>query len=384
MRIGIIGGGYAGLLAAYKLSKKCDITLYEEHDEIGHPRHCTGLVSMKTIEMIGAPAKVCVTNCYSTIKVYGSGDNYFEINKNNIVCHIDRICLEKHLFQQITGSATILLNKKVDIKNDSVITCDKKEKKYDAVIIAEGNQRKITKKIVGEINTKTIPGINAVIKTKTFKHQELVVGFDHYKAEGFFYWLFPLSKKEMIIGLGSINARNMHTRIKSIAEKHGIEISEIKYYYGGGINIGRPIENPVINNIVIIGDASGLNKPITGGGLYPQAKIFSNIEKNNDCKSILNGIKNNVLSIKRTLEKQYYIADVLHNPKNQRFIDELIKKIRKKKIDDIMSEYIDYDEHETLLKFLFRHPTAGLSILPLVRYLENPWLVFLRIIKAIF
>ncbi|MEM2535328.1 MAG: NAD(P)/FAD-dependent oxidoreductase, partial [Candidatus Nezhaarchaeales archaeon] len=54
----VIGGGPSGLSAAWSAaSQGSDVILFEEHEEIGRPRHCAGLVSGEGLKFIGMPCK---------------------------------------------------------------------------------------------------------------------------------------------------------------------------------------------------------------------------------------------------------------------------------------------------------------------------------------
>lgn len=52
----IIGGGPAGLYAAYCLAKAGrSVAIFEEHPEIGRPVHCTGLVATECFTRFDLP-----------------------------------------------------------------------------------------------------------------------------------------------------------------------------------------------------------------------------------------------------------------------------------------------------------------------------------------
>jgi len=52
--VSIIGGSVAGFLAARELaSRGIDVTVYEEHREIGVPEKCDGLVSSRGMSELG-------------------------------------------------------------------------------------------------------------------------------------------------------------------------------------------------------------------------------------------------------------------------------------------------------------------------------------------
>ena len=65
--VSIIGGSIAGLLAGRELALEgFDVTIYEEHREIGVPEKCDGLVSASGIDSLGlVPPSYIVQNILS-------------------------------------------------------------------------------------------------------------------------------------------------------------------------------------------------------------------------------------------------------------------------------------------------------------------------------
>src|SRR6266404_9078159 len=47
--VAVVGGGPAGLLTARRCAEAgLDVTVLEEHEHIGEPVHCTGIISLET------------------------------------------------------------------------------------------------------------------------------------------------------------------------------------------------------------------------------------------------------------------------------------------------------------------------------------------------
>jgi len=57
VRIAVIGAGPAGLSVAAALK---GAEVFEEHNAVGLPRHCTSLVSAVSAERVGIPREVVV------------------------------------------------------------------------------------------------------------------------------------------------------------------------------------------------------------------------------------------------------------------------------------------------------------------------------------
>src|SRR5712691_1587779 len=55
----VVGAGPAGLYAALSLAAQgFDVCVLEEHDDIGVPTHCTGLVSAETYDLFKVPDEI--------------------------------------------------------------------------------------------------------------------------------------------------------------------------------------------------------------------------------------------------------------------------------------------------------------------------------------
>ena len=50
--IAIVGAGPAGNYLAYQLAKEKDVTIFEEHPEVGNPIQCTGILSSSSSALI--------------------------------------------------------------------------------------------------------------------------------------------------------------------------------------------------------------------------------------------------------------------------------------------------------------------------------------------
>ena len=58
----VVGGGPAGLFAALRLAEEgLDVLVLEEHEQVGVPTHCTGIVSGETSRLYKVPDEVVLS-----------------------------------------------------------------------------------------------------------------------------------------------------------------------------------------------------------------------------------------------------------------------------------------------------------------------------------
>src|SRR3989344_2512792 len=94
--ISIIGAGPAGSYAASLLSKKHEVNLYEEHDKIGVPFQCTGILTSTINELINIPDKLIV-NKLKKVRLYSPKGKSIEIKLLNQDLLINMIEFDRYL-----------------------------------------------------------------------------------------------------------------------------------------------------------------------------------------------------------------------------------------------------------------------------------------------
>src|SRR3989338_4663475 len=90
----IIGAGPAGNHAAYLLAKKgFKVAIYENHNIIGRPIQCTGILTSAIYDIYNVPKEVIVNRVKST-RVFSPSEKYVDINlKGDII-------VDRHLFDK--------------------------------------------------------------------------------------------------------------------------------------------------------------------------------------------------------------------------------------------------------------------------------------------
>ena len=97
----IIGGSIAGNFLCYLLSKK-DITvaIIEEHEEIGKPFQCAGIISKKLSKLIDFPEKL-VLNRAKVARLISPSMKSITLSGDEEPYIIDRIALDKFFYQKV-------------------------------------------------------------------------------------------------------------------------------------------------------------------------------------------------------------------------------------------------------------------------------------------
>ncbi len=275
----IIGGGFAGLLMA---SRVPDAVVFEENPRVGIPPHCTGLVSEKTVSLIGSPAKESITSKYRSIRVVGlRGREILSLIPDQRVVRLDRILLEEILAREAENRGSKIYTKaRVLGINGSIIIVSEKSlvERYrgSLVAIAEGSQQKFSRSLGLAEKPELFVGVQGFTKiSRDVDDEEIYVFVDDEILRGFFGWIVPLGSRKAVIGMASPLEDHVYGKlglfIKILSRRGILSERSLSNMYGGLIVRGRPLEKHHTGSIVAIGDASNFVKPFSGGGLYPSS-----------------------------------------------------------------------------------------------------------------
>ncbi|ALU12662.1 hypothetical protein EYM_06170 [Ignicoccus islandicus DSM 13165] len=275
MKLAIVGAGFAGLLTAKRLSERgFKVDLFEEHDEVGVPEHCTGIVSRRAVELIGSEAKENVEGYVS--EYFLSNSDFHGIwlkGPKDFTVKLRRRDLERDLLESSLANGVSFIKKTV-FRVDPKGKVD--ERVYERVFVAEGWRAELSKGLGIAHRSRTVYGLNLEVKGRTAYPGTSFIIFDRTLAPGFFAWIVMLEGKA-VVGTASepkkANVMELARKVLEIARERGLVEGEVVKTYGGVILTGPPSLAPCNSKVCAIGDAAGLNKPLTGGGLYPTSVV---------------------------------------------------------------------------------------------------------------
>ena len=277
MKILIIGAGPIGCYTAGLLSGKrgdFDIELIEEHDKIGKPVHCAGLVSKEVFSQ----AKIridesTIINHIDGAEFFYNGDS-FKIERKDVAVVIDR---ERFDYALGNGYKVNLNTKFVGIEKEGsgyLVETDRGEYYADIVIGADGANSSVRKIVGFSEDIEYMRGVQFRMRYKRC-HKNLV---QVYLKRPFFAWVIP--ENEDTVRAGIISDNPYHDLIELLKERF-IE-GEVIEKFAGIVPLGRC--STQLGNLVLVGDAACQVKPLTNGGIYYGmrcAEILANCIINN-------------------------------------------------------------------------------------------------------
>lgn len=287
--VAVIGGGPCGSFTALNLAKLgFNVTVFEEHEEIGLPCHCTGHLSIKGLKNLGLyplPNGV-VENAFRGVNFYSPKGYRFSVRfRSPVTCLVDRASFDKHVAglaeaagvnYQLNSHVRSVMIEDGFVKGVSVKRRDETERSFRAKVVvdAEGVPPRILKQmgLPSPNPDRLIRGIQAEVEDVKNVEPDLVevfLGGDY--APGFYAWLAPKRNGWAKVGLAA-KTGNLKSLLKKLMFKHPIASEKLRMAKVSRtsthlITLGGPISRTYSNGFLAVGDAASQAKPATGGGV---------------------------------------------------------------------------------------------------------------------
>ena len=273
----VVGGGPAGNIAALRLSEMGhDVAVLDWRHNLGD-KLCTGIIGRECFERFRPDPKSVLHEARSVRVFSPSGASYTAQKENPEAYVIDRVAFVASLARRAAGAgATYSLGQKVveirinedGVKVETVGRGEIKSHSARALVVASGFGTPLLN-LVG-LSTGLSQGhmIACQAKVAVDGLEETEVYLGSAVAPGSFGWLVPLSHSKALAGIVSQQTLNGHmgnflSRLTQ-AGKIDAVVDEPRRW---GIPI-EPLPQTYNHRVLVAGDAAGLVKPTTGGGIY--------------------------------------------------------------------------------------------------------------------
>jgi len=341
--IGIIGAGPVGLFAAENIGK---CIVLEEHEEVGVPEECGGLVSVDGLKELGVYDKSYVLNEVRGAKIFSPYEEFVVQKKESQAVVISRKLFDQYLMKRAERrGAEILTGCKVrGIRKESdkwVVEADKTYN-FQKLILACGHSPQLVREAGLEPypNSGLLKTLQADCKMK-MDEKFVELYFDEKIAKGFFGWRIPKGDGTVRVGVGSIE--NPVEGFEKFLKKFEAEpISK----FGAVVPIEGPLGRTVGDDVLLVGDAAGHVKPTTGGGIVMGmtcAKIAAESIEDPEAYELL---------WREALEKEFQLGLLIHEFRrkmtNPQF--DQIFKIIKSDLVNLIEEYGNMDKPSVLFR----------------------------------
>ncbi len=270
----VIGGGPAGCSFAARAAKGAQVTVLEEHSEIGRPVQCTGLVAPRVVEM--ARAKESVLCAFRGARFHFPAVTVIDFRSPDVkAVVVDRRAFDQRCAEDATDAGAKILTScrltKAVIGREGV----------DARFLMEGKPEKcLASLIVGADGYKSRVSEIADLPPVREKVKGLQVDLDVREdddmldvyvgrkvAPGFFAWRIPCGDFVRVGVCISQGNGPPSQYLRSLLRRLELDDAKVIGRISGVIPIGSPLRT-YADRILLVGDAAGQAKPLSGGGLY--------------------------------------------------------------------------------------------------------------------
>jgi geranylgeranyl reductase family protein len=274
----VVGAGPAGSATAEALARTVPrVALLEEHEQVGLPNHCSGLISPRTLEVAGIAEEEVVVARYSEARVWGPGGKTLWLRSNAVqAVAVDRPRFDQMLAERaVEAGATLMLNARaqhctrleegiaVEVETGGGETC----LRAPLLIGADGANSKVARWMGMLRRCEVVPAIKADITFSGPGTDTIEIFVGSQVAPGWFGWVIPTGDGGARIGIGA--ARRPGDYVGAFLE--GIRHRFGDYALHGTRRAALPLgpaRGFVSDQTMLVGAAARQTKPTTGGGIY--------------------------------------------------------------------------------------------------------------------
>ena len=263
----IAGGSISGLLCARELSQNNhNITILEEHDKIGVPEKCDGLISVNALSSLGViPNKKTIQNKITGARFFSPSGKLIDIDSSNLdIIVLDRKEFDNELSEIAIHNGAQLMKSTSFIKtnyNNSKIIVHSSQNQYHCkyFVDAMGISSLMKKQKFG-----VLQAAKYIIEADWFESNKVDLYFNQQLSPGFFTWVIPINERLAKVGIAGYGINSFNNLDYFLKNKKHKVIKKIACR----IIVSGAIQKFVQNNVVSIGDSAAQTKPTTAGGIF--------------------------------------------------------------------------------------------------------------------
>jgi geranylgeranyl reductase family protein len=271
----IVGGGPAGLYAAERIARRGHaVVVCEEHDAIGSPVHCTGILASESFAAFDLPAGLALNSLRHARFVSPSGLVVDYETPTPMATVIDRVAFDRALADRARAAgADILIGARVsslDVNAEAATaiagdTCVRARLAVLACGASYGFQRRFG------LGLPQLYLHTAQRELPATRMQHVELHFGRRVAADGFAWAVPVMRPDgnyvRIGAMASDDAVGAYERMLArVAEPWGVTVDDAPPRQKV-LPLGE-IPRTYADRLLVIGDAAGLVKPTTGGGIH--------------------------------------------------------------------------------------------------------------------
>jgi geranylgeranyl reductase family protein len=265
----VVGGGPAGSTCARLCAEQgLSVCLVEEHGAAGIPVQCAGLLSMNAFKECEV-SECCILSTVRGARVVSSLGPVLEFDAGMPKAHVvDRAALDRQMLQKAANAGAEIRMKTSFFtrKGDCIITRGadgRREIPFRILVAADGARSRIAR----VENMPRPPVFLAGLQVDILHRIEQSRVEIHPDASPeFFGWAIPIGQGRARVGLAG--TRTVKDRMTRFLAQFGQDSRSVQVHFvSGTIPLGT-MARTYGNRVLFLGDAAGMAKPTSGGGVY--------------------------------------------------------------------------------------------------------------------
>jgi len=249
----IVGGGPVGLFSARLIEKKLNVLVLEKNKTVGH-KACSGLISPNLKSFIPIKKRF-LDNIVKSAILHLPFNKIIELEKKEGVYVINRKEFSDFLLSRLKSH--VRFESKVDslkMRKDSVEAVLKNGNVKSKMIIGCDGANSVVRNHFNVVPNEMVNGI-AALKEEENYDDFVEIWLDVEKLKDGFFWKIPRGENTEYGAFGTVNFEMLEKffGIKNYKRNAApIPIGPVKSYF---------------QRVILLGDAAGVAKPWSGGGI---------------------------------------------------------------------------------------------------------------------
>jgi digeranylgeranylglycerophospholipid reductase len=376
----VVGAGPAGLVASEKIAAAGRrVLVCEEHEHIGAPVHCTGVLAEEALELLALPQEALL-NPLSTVRfVAPSGDSFDYTTTTPEAVVIDRRVFDAALSARAERAGAEVrrgcrvTNVDIAARQVSVTTQDGTTIEARALLLACGASYRLHRALGLGMPSRFLQSAQIELPAAHPGPVEMHFGGDI--APKGFAWAVPVIRTEgSFVRIGVMAERDaasyfeqMLARVRDrwhVAVPTGLEPRRRMLPLGAVRSTFGP-------RVLAIGDAAGLVKPTTGGGIYYSAVsgglaadvLLPLLERDELGRESLRDYER---AWRRRFQVEFNAQHVLRfiaERMSDADIERLFDLVRTDGIIPLVRRTVRFNQHRDFIVALLKHPPARRALL---------------------
>jgi digeranylgeranylglycerophospholipid reductase len=273
----VAGAGVAGCMAAIEASKQgAKVGLFEEHQQVGVPSHCSGVVSLGGLKLLGVDSNQAYDQrLIRGARFFPPTGKPIEITRSEPVALIvNRMRFDQYLAKKALDNGVELHTKsritrfaRTGNRAINATTQNGGEVSAKVLIDASGAGSRLPTQAGLKTPdwTQILPGLQYEL-IGTSKQDDLVnLYFGSERAPGFFAWSIPTGDHSARVGLATTKG-NVRTLLDRLVGELW-PTARIDTTKSGSVLVSGPVDRCWSPGFMVVGDAAGQVKQTTGGGI---------------------------------------------------------------------------------------------------------------------